>query len=76
MHILHLSTGVKAELLRQDKPSWVTTEVTPQHLLLNTDAYAEIGSLAQMNPPLRSNENNQILWQALNVDGVLLRGGI
>ncbi|MEC4892340.1 MAG: dihydroorotase [Oscillatoria sp. PMC 1051.18] len=70
LHILHLSTGVEAELLRDDKPSWVTAEVTPQHLLLNTDAYAEIGTLAQMNPPLRSPENNTILWQAL-LDGVI-----
>ena len=70
LHILHLSTGVEAELLRQDKPSWVTAEVTPQHLLLNTNAYAEIGTLAQMNPPLRSPENNHILWQAL-LDGVI-----
>ncbi|MDJ0691419.1 MAG: hypothetical protein QNJ41_23305 [Xenococcaceae cyanobacterium MO_188.B32] len=38
LHILHLSTGIEAELLRQDKPAWVTTEVTPQHLLLNTEA--------------------------------------
>ena len=70
LHILHLSTGVEAELLRQDKPSWVTTEVTPQHLLLNTEAYAKIGSFAQMNPPLRSPKNNEILWQAL-LDGVI-----
>jgi dihydroorotase len=70
LHILHLSTGIEAELLRQDKPSWVTAEVTPQHLLLNTEAYAKIGTLAQMNPPLRSPENNQILWQAL-LDGVI-----
>jgi dihydroorotase len=70
LHILHLSTGIEAELLRQDKPSWVTTEVTPQHLLLNTDAYAQIGTLAQMNPPLRSPSNNDILWQALS-DGVI-----
>ncbi len=70
LHILHLSTGIEAELLRQDKPSWVTAEVTPQHLLLNTNAYAEIGTLAQMNPPLRSPENNDILWQAL-LDGVI-----
>ena len=70
LHILHLSTGVEAELLRQDKPSWVTAEVTPQHLLLNTDAYAQIGSFAQMNPPLRSRPNNEILWQAL-LDGVI-----
>ncbi len=54
LHILHLSTGIEAELLRQDKPSWVTVEVTPQHLLLNTESYNKIGTLAQMNPPLRS----------------------
>lgn len=70
LHILHLSTGEEANLLRQDKPAWVTAEVTPQHLLLNTDAYATIGTLAQMNPPLRSSLDNQILWQAL-LDGVI-----
>lgn len=70
LHILHLSTGEEAELLRQEKPSWVTAEVTPQHLLLNTSAYEKIGSLAQMNPPLRSPRDNEILWQAL-LDGVI-----
>lgn len=39
LHILHMSTAEEAELLRQDKPAWVTAEVTPQHLVLNTDAY-------------------------------------
>ena len=70
LHILHLSTGIEAELLRRDKPEWVTAEVTPQHLLLNTETYAKVGTLAQMNPPLRSPENNDILWQAL-LDGVI-----
>jgi dihydroorotase len=70
LHILHLSTGEEAELLRQEKPSWVTAEVTPQHLLLNTSAYEKIGSLAQMNPPLRAPRDNEILWQAL-LDGVI-----
>lgn len=70
LHILHLSTAEEAELLRQDKPSWVTAEVTPQHLLLNVDAYAEIGTLAQMNPPLRTAHDNEVLWQALQ-DGVI-----
>ncbi|NER22079.1 MAG: dihydroorotase [Symploca sp. SIO1C2] len=70
LHILHLSTGEEAELLRQDKPSWVTAEVTPQHLLLNSSAYEKIGTLAQMNPPLRSPKDNQVLWQAL-LDGVI-----
>lgn len=70
LHILHLSTAEEAELLRQDKPSWVTAEVTPQHLLLNTSAYEKIGTLAQMNPPLRSPHDNEVLWQAL-LDGVI-----
>jgi dihydroorotase len=70
LHILHLSTGEEAEFLRQEKPSWVTAEVTPQHLLLNTSAYETIGTLAQMNPPLRSPRDNEILWQAL-LDGVI-----
>lgn len=70
LHILHLSTAEEADLLRQEKPTWVTAEVTPQHLLLNTSAYATIGTLAQMNPPLRSPHDNEVLWQAL-LDGVI-----
>ena len=70
LHILHMSTGEEAEFLRQEKPEWVTAEVTPQHLLMNISAYEKIGSLAQMNPPLRSPRDQEILWQAL-LDGVI-----
>jgi dihydroorotase len=70
LHILHMSTAEEAEFLRQDKPSWVTAEVTPQHLLLNTNAYDTIGTWAQMNPPLKSPHDNEVLWQAL-LDGVI-----
>ncbi|MFN9514627.1 MAG: dihydroorotase, partial [Pseudanabaena sp.] len=70
LHILHMSTEEEAEFLRQDKPEWVTAEVTPQHLLMNISAYDKIGSLAQMNPPLRSPRDQEILWQAL-LDGVI-----
>ncbi|MCP6757361.1 MAG: dihydroorotase [Fischerella sp. CENA71] len=70
LHILHMSTAEEADLLRQHKPSWVTAEVTPQHLLLNTSAYEKIGTLAQMNPPLRSPHDNEVLWQALH-DGLI-----
>ncbi|MEA5597440.1 dihydroorotase [Rivularia sp. UHCC 0363] len=70
LHILHMSTAEEADLLRQDKPTWVTAEVTPQHLVLNTSAYETIGTLAQMNPPIRSAHDNEVLWQALR-DGVI-----
>lgn len=70
LHILHLSTAEEAELLRHDKPAWVTAEVTPQHLLLNTGDYEKLGSLIQMNPPIRSVHDNAVLWRALQ-DGVI-----
>ena len=70
LHILHMSTAEEADLLRKEKPSWVTAEVTPQHLFLNTTAYDKIGSFAQMNPPLRTSDDNDVLWQAL-LDGVI-----
>jgi dihydroorotase len=70
LHILHLSTAEEAELLRQDKPAWVTAEVTPQHLLLNTESYEKLGTLLQMNPPIRTVQDNEVLWQAL-LEGVI-----
>jgi len=70
LHILHLSTALEVEFLRLHKRPWITTEVTPQHLLLNRSAYQELGALAQMNPPLRTVYDNQILWQGLK-EGVI-----
>jgi dihydroorotase len=70
LHILHLSTHEEVELLRRNKPPWVTTEVIPNHLFLNTKHYATLGTLVQMNPPLRRPEDNAALWQALR-DGVV-----
>ncbi len=70
LHILHMSTGIEAQYLREHKQPWITAEVTPQHLLLSTDSYKTLGTLAQMNPPLRSSENQPVLWQAL-LDGVI-----
>jgi dihydroorotase len=45
LHILHLSTGEEALILREDKPDWVTAEVTPQHLILSIDDYDALGTL-------------------------------
>jgi dihydroorotase len=63
-HVSHVSTGAEAALLA-DAPPLITGEVCPHHLLLNTDDYARLGSLAQMNPSLKSASDNQQLWQAL-----------
>lgn len=66
LHILHLSTALEVEFLRTYKKPWITAEVTPQHLLLDRSAYQKLGTLAQMNPPLRTPHDNQVLWQGLH----------
>ena len=70
LHILHLSTKEEVELLRNNKPAWVTAEVIPNHLLLNVDDYARLGTLVQMNPPIRTHYDNAALWRGLH-DGVI-----
>lgn len=70
LHILHLSTAEEVEILRKHKPAWVTAEVIPNHLLLNVGDYATLGSLVQMNPPIRSVHDNETLWAGLH-DGTI-----
>jgi dihydroorotase len=70
LHILHLSTHEEVELLRRDKPAWVTAEVIPNHLLLNVGDYTRLGALVQMNPPIRQPEDNAALWAGLH-DGTI-----
>lgn len=66
LHILHLSTREEVELLRLDKPDWVTAEVIPNHLFLNITDYARLGTLVQMNPPIRTSADNAALWAGLH----------
>jgi len=70
LHILHLSTREEVELLRRDKPTWVTAEVIPNHLFLNIDDYSTQGARVQMNPPIRTRQDNDALWRGLH-DGVI-----
>ena len=70
LHILHLSTHEEVELLQKNKPQWVTAEVIPNHLLLNTSDYASKGAFVQMNPPIRQPQDNEALWVGLK-DGAI-----
>ncbi len=70
LHILHLSTHDEVTQLRNHKPPWVTAEAIPNHLYLNVEHYAKLGTFVQMNPPIRQPEDNAALWQALH-DGVI-----
>jgi len=69
VHVLHVTTQEELQLLAASKEI-ATMEVTPQHLTLRAPAiYEKIGTLAQMNPPIRSGRHQEALWLAL-------RGGV
>ena len=64
IHVLHVSTAEEMPLLAANKDV-ATVEVTPHHLTLSSDDYARLGTLLQMNPPVRSKEHQRAIWQAL-----------
>jgi dihydroorotase len=68
-HVLHVSTSAETDLLA-DHRGLVTGEACPHHLLLSVDDYARLGTLAQMNPSLKTREDSAALWRAL-ADGRL-----
>jgi dihydroorotase len=67
LHILHMTTQEEAEFLataKAGKP--VSAEVCPQHFLLHApECYDNLGTYAQMNPPLREKRHGDALWHAL-----------
>jgi len=68
VHILHVSTADEIPLLEKAKVDGLgtTCEITPQHLWFAApDTYERLGSLAQMNPPIRSAEHRQALRDAV-----------
>ncbi|MDQ1260837.1 MAG: dihydroorotase [Euryarchaeota archaeon] len=67
LHICHLSSAQGLERVAKAKKDRrkVTSEATPHHLLLNIKDYKKQGSYLKMNPPLRSQADNEALWQGL-----------
>jgi dihydroorotase len=72
LHILHVGTKREIQLIRQAKKEGLSVfvETTPHHLFLTIDDYARLGTKVQINPPLRTKEDADALWQAIH-EGVL-----
>lgn len=66
-HVLHVSTGAETELIA-DHRNLITGEACLHHLLFSVDDYARLGTLVQMNPSLKTREDNLQLWRALKAD--------
>ena len=72
LYLLHASSRDEIALIRQAKKAGlpVFAETTPHHLFLNETAYASLQGKAVVNPPLRTEENRQALWDAVR-DGTI-----
>lgn len=70
VHVLHVTTAEEVPIIAANKDI-ATMEVTPQHLTLAApECYRELGTFAQMNPPIREARHREALWQAVS-DGVV-----
>ncbi len=72
VNIQHISSknAVAAVALAKKLGADVWAEVTPHHLTLDETAVLKFGSLAKMNPPLRTKEDREALIEALK-DGTI-----
>jgi dihydroorotase len=68
IHIAHVSTALSADLIRAAKEEGlrITAEVTPHHLTLTEEDVLKYGTLAKVNPPLRTKGDTIALLRALN----------
>ena len=64
IHVLHISTAEEMVFLAKHKDV-ATVEVTPHHLSLSSDDYARLGTLLQMNPPVRDLTHQAGIWWGL-----------
>ena len=70
--IQHISSGVSVELVRTYKKlgAHLHAEATPHHFSLTEEAVLEHGTLAKMNPPLRTEKDRQQIIAGL-ADGTI-----
>lgn len=65
VHVLHVSTAEEVELL-EDCKALATFETLPQYLTFAApDCYDQLGTRAQMNPPIRDARHQRALWAAV-----------
>ena len=74
IHVLHITTAEEIAFLKKH-PKTASVEVTPQHLTLaSPDCYNRLGTLAQMNPPIRGKRHQKALWQGIRDGTVTMIG--
>jgi dihydroorotase len=65
IHVLHITSQEEIEFLAAHKDV-ASVEVTPHHLTMAApDCYEQLGTRAQMNPPVRDARHRDALWRGL-----------
>jgi len=73
LHVFHLSTKSESLLFRNDVPlkdKKITSEVCVHHLWFSDEDYNEKQSLIKWNPAIKSKNDREALWEALNNDKI------
>ncbi|MEO6027413.1 MAG: dihydroorotase [Candidatus Binatia bacterium] len=72
VHVAHISTATAVAAVREAQAAGtkVTAEATPHHFTLDAEAVAHYGTLAKMNPPLRTDADVAAVRAGL-ADGTL-----
>jgi len=72
INLQHISTKEAVELIRAAKKDCnnIYTEATPHHIYLTQEAVLKHNTLAKMNPPLRTKEDQEAIVEGL-VDGTI-----
>ncbi|MCY3610130.1 MAG: dihydroorotase [Gemmatimonadetes bacterium] len=70
-HVLHVSTADEVRIIAEHnrlgapRDRVITAEACPHHLFFDTSDYDRLGTLAQMNPSLKTVADREALWRGL-----------
>jgi dihydroorotase len=67
LHVFHMSSKQAAYMVRDAKARGlrVTAETGPHYLLREPNDMDQVGSLLKMNPPVRTKDHAEVLWDGL-----------
>ena len=72
-HVLHVSTADEVAILARlhgEARALITAEACPHHLFFDVADYDRLGTLAQMNPSLKTADDRAALWRGLKTGAI------
>jgi dihydroorotase (multifunctional complex type) len=72
LHIAHIASGKSVDIIRAAKAKGVrvTCETGPHNLIFTDKDYEKLGPAMFMNPPIRTEEDQNALWEGI-MDGTI-----